>query len=148
MCNAQTTYLYMVSGSTSSIRYSVTLPTPMRCFSPRSMLYEVTSLPFVTGSFQVSMMVWVPGWARTEVTGPGLEGGVTQLPMALNAPTPALFNAWKQVNSHSIHIFKRYEQAQHVLSHHQSTVLLLQYPKRHRYIKSKAFYKSELSPEP
>ncbi len=43
-------------------------------------------------------MEWGVAVALSDTMAPGLEGGVTQLAMALNGPAPALFNACREGN--------------------------------------------------
>lgn len=52
-------------------------------------------LPLSLGSLHVTWIEVAVDDARTDVTGPGLLGGVTHDEMALNGPAPALFTAYR-----------------------------------------------------
>ena len=53
------------------------------------------SQPLLGGSFHVNVTVFAVVTARSDTTAPGDDGGVTQLAIALNGPTPALLRACK-----------------------------------------------------
>ena len=66
--------------------YSNTFPTAIKCFSPRSILYDNISLPLHGGSFQVMFTEFAVEVAFSKETAFGLEGGVVHDAIALKGP--------------------------------------------------------------
>ena len=73
--------------------YSLDGSIVMSCFSPRSMLYEMISLPLLCGSRHDNQIDVAVDCVLMEMMGAGLEGGVTQGVGAENGPAPALLMA-------------------------------------------------------
>ena len=76
----------MVSGNKSSMVYSNSFPTAIKCFSPRSILYDSISLPLLDGSFHVMYTEFAVEVAFSKTTAFGLEGGVAHDAIALKGP--------------------------------------------------------------